>query len=423
MTVYLTSVSLPFITMPNHEKYASLMPAPRKASLREQQKRTASQMSQLSQFSAASSSVSDFLEEKVKALTSQREFFVCYRDGLLEAMAQKTIAEEEFQDELAGTVATIAPLSKSLAIIHRQKRAIEQDLEDEASREKKRREEDPEVDFLERAYATRVMGASSKQEKKFSKRDQSEFRKAVLCRYGSADSKGSAYCHLSGWWDADLVKAAHLVPKLLTGHEISYLFGVEELPLTDPRNGITLHKHIEAALDTGKIAIVPSRDTDTEHIKWICVLVDQGIREDTALLHASQAMKWKEIDKKELVFLTENRPARRFLYFRFLITYLNAKKSENTAFTSTVEGRDQFWASPGEYLEKSTLKALARNISGLELPPTLLQHTFEHAPKDELAADYVGISLSSLLRDATVESTKELEAEDPFDEDEEENDD
>ncbi|KAJ9411239.1 hypothetical protein DTO045G8_871 [Paecilomyces variotii] len=78
---------------------------------------------------------------------------------------------------------------------------------------------------------------------------------------------------------------------------------------------------------------------------------------------------------------------------------------------------------PGEYLEKSTLKALARNISGLELPPTLLQHTFEHAPKDELAADYVGISLSSLLRDATVESTKELEAEDPFDEDEEENDD
>ncbi|KAJ9355899.1 hypothetical protein DTO280E4_6302 [Paecilomyces variotii] len=133
--------------------------------------------------------------------------------------------------------------------------------------------------------------------------------------------------------------------------------------------------------------------------------------------------RYADFDKKELVFLTENRPARRFLYFRFLITYLNAKKSENTAFTSTVEGRDQFWASPGEYLEKSTLKALARNISGLELPPTLLQHTFEHAPKDELAADYVGISLSSLLRDATVESTKELEAEDPFDEDEEENDD
>lgn len=62
--------------MPNTEEYASLMSEPRKASLRDQKKRTASQISQLSQFSTASSSVSDSLEQKVKALSSQRELLV-----------------------------------------------------------------------------------------------------------------------------------------------------------------------------------------------------------------------------------------------------------------------------------------------------------------------------------------------------------
>ncbi|KAJ9306108.1 hypothetical protein DTO217A2_4408 [Paecilomyces variotii] len=172
-------------------------------------------------------------------------------------------------------------------------------------------------------------------------------------------------------------------------------------------------------MEEGKVSAFKALRSCSENGKF----VHPSLPPIKSLHSISLTLSLQDFDKKELVFLTENRPARRFLYFRFLITYLNAKKSENTAFTSTVEGRDQFWASPGEYLEKSTLKALARNISGLELPPTLLQHTFEHAPKDELAADYVGISLSSLLRDATVESTKELEAEDPFDEDEEENDD
>lgn len=55
---------------------------------------TESQMSELSQFSTASSSVSGFLEEKVEALSSlpQRAFFFApHRDGLLEARAQNTI--------------------------------------------------------------------------------------------------------------------------------------------------------------------------------------------------------------------------------------------------------------------------------------------------------------------------------------------
>lgn len=47
-------------------------------------------------------------------------------------------------------------------------------------------------------------------------------------------------------------------------------------------------------------------------------------------------------------------------------------------FTETVECKEDFWASPGPYLRKSTLIALARNILGLKLPSALIEdRTFE----------------------------------------------
>jgi hypothetical protein len=66
------------------------------------------------------------------------------------------------------------------------------------------------------------------------------------------------------------------------------------------------------------------------------------------------------------------------LYFRFIITYIFRKKedAESTKdFTDEVEREKPFWPSPGPYLEKSTLVALARNISGCELPPALVEDT------------------------------------------------
>jgi hypothetical protein len=39
------------------------------------------------------------------------------------------------------------------------------------------------------------------------------------------------------WWDSKSVKAAHLVLKSLLGDELSYLFGVGEVILSNPRNG------------------------------------------------------------------------------------------------------------------------------------------------------------------------------------------
>lgn len=114
---------------------------------------------------------------------------------------------------------------------------------------------------------------------------------------------------------------------------------------------------------------------------------------------------WEEVDQKELKFLTLNRPARRFLYFRFVITYLHAKKAGYTAFTQSVENKKLLWASSGPYLHNSTLKSLARNITGIDLPPTLAENTF-NAPLSDAESDSLGTVLASELREATINSLK-----------------
>jgi len=140
-------------------------------------------------------------------------------------------------------------------------------------------------------------------------------------------------------------KAAHLVPKSLIGGELSYLFGEGKVVLMNPRNGITLQQNIEQALDNGIIAIIPIPSDEGQATRWQCVLVDKSKTNRTVFsLTYSQIYKWKDFDQKELVFLTENRPMRRYLYFRFIVTYLFAKEA---GFIKQVETKQPFWASPG----------------------------------------------------------------------------
>ena len=128
--------------------------------------------------------------------------------------------------------------------------------------------------------------------------------------------------------------------------------------------------------------------------------------------------------QKELTFRTLRRPAKRFLYFRFIITYINAKRLGNTQFTEAVEGRERFWASPGPYLRKSTLIALARNISGIELPSTLIKDQTFETPGDLSArqSEDTNLLLSAQLRDAIILSAGNAERDEDIDMDEDDTD-
>ena len=157
-----------------------------------------------------------------------------------------------------------------------------------------------------------------------------------------------------------------------------------------PKNGLSLHKAIQTALNTGRLVIVPIMPLGCN--RWRTVLVDQTRGHLTAFqiagshpgvcipfylqfLPGTLLTFQQDLHSRELTLRSSFRPARRFLYFRFVVTYLHAKAAGNKAFTDSVECKTTFWASGGPYLHQSTLKSLARNISRLELLPTITAST------------------------------------------------
>ncbi|KAJ9252121.1 hypothetical protein DTO207G8_4954 [Paecilomyces variotii] len=401
------------------ERYSSLMSEDRQKTLRSKQRHfNFSQTPAFSRLSAASSTVSEFLEDKIESYQLEIDYLRAYKDGLHEARAAHTIDDADYKTELYSVLDDMKLAYGDLQLIKRQRSILEDDLEDEL-REKHRKDDvGPDQDFLERAYANaivpRVMRALSKQKK--AKFNRSDFRRDVLEFYSAVqvqDHNGkreefAAYCHLTGWEDSGCVKAAHLVPKSLAGEEIGYLFGTKELVRFDPRNGISLHGRIEAGLDDGSIAIVPvPEDNSGEGTRWKCILVDDSRKKLVCLVKGDTLIRWEDLDGKELTFLTSNRPSRRFLCFRFIVTYLHAKNSGNTSFIEKVEDRARFWASPGPYLRYSTFISLARNICGCcELPPSLLEDTtFKSADMEDDHDDDINIMLSVQLREAIMKST------------------
>lgn len=121
-------------------------------------------------------------------------------------------------------------------------------------------------------------------------------------------------------------------------------------------------------------------------------------------------------------FLGDGGPAKRFLYFRFIITYIHCKKEGNVGFTGKVEGTRLFWPTPGEYLCKSMLKTLSRSISGHKLPDNLVQertfNDFESTPGSDEATS--GIIVAEDIYQAMIASIKEPPDDDEEGEEEEE---
>lgn len=121
-----------------------------------------------------------------------------------------------------------------------------------------------------------------------------------------------------------------------------------------------------------------------------------------------------------LKFNGENRPARRYLYFRFIITVLHAIHSGNDEFISELKEKGNFWTTPGKYLQRATLVALARYMTRHDLPEFLYRDTTFPDVFGSQNPLETAVILNSDLRDATIETAKKREqVEDPEYEDSE----
>lgn len=150
-----------------------------------------------------------------------------------------------------------------------------------------------------------------------------------------------------------------------------------------------LEKHVEIALDTGRIVIVPLPSKSGEEIQWKCIVtqkselkntVYQGVLWKVSFFITSGPLltkltKFKDLHGKELEFKGPNRPAKRYLYFRYLITYLHWKKLGSVEFESEVAPKGVMWASPGNYVRESMLRIFAKKVGDYLFPEAFYEQT------------------------------------------------
>jgi hypothetical protein len=119
---------------------------------------------------------------------------------------------------------------------HRQKESVKGNPDSEPVAESNQRD-------LEHAYSNVI---SHKLHRPCGKKVQHlrglDFRTVVYEFYGARRRRNrwirKSWCHALGTWLTDHhVYTAQLVNESLAGHDLAYLFGVDELTLSDPRNG------------------------------------------------------------------------------------------------------------------------------------------------------------------------------------------
>lgn len=197
--------------------------------------------------------------------------------------------------------------------------------------------------------------------RKRSSTQQSAMRKDAIQLYGSGlgAPEGELWCPINKhYYTAQFMKAAHIVPASLGPELADYVFGTGSgSRLFRADNCLILHPFAKRAFDAGNFVVVPVDSTEKPIRRWKVRLVNSAARSMDIGTH-----KLFELDDKELEFKTSFRPAARFFYYHFVLTLLRNRRYRQPGWeTSWEELRTkQPWATPGPYLRKSMLLALAR---------------------------------------------------------------
>ncbi|KAK2800022.1 hypothetical protein FQN50_008261 [Emmonsiellopsis sp. PD_5] len=363
-----------------------------------------------------STTIPALLSLKTHQCRTELDYLKHYQSTLRTALLSPTnpLNTQSYADEMAAVDRRCRPLLEEFAILTRQRRALEQDLTGEVVVRRHKLasitiatdrgtdiDTDPDTEtgaeaeattLLSKAYASALFskGLGTNMNMNMATQHatpalaQARFRRDVLSYYGAArteEGESQMYCPITGWWDAGSVRVARLVPVALATGGLARLFGegAGEVAVGDRRNGIPLHAKIESAMNAGVIAIVPVPPTEPDNriSGWKCILTNESYRDRIFSRDLTgHGSRWNELDHKPLTFQSDARPAARFLFFRFVMTYLQAKMGGNVGWAQRVESgtAEDLWPAPadgGEYLERSMFAAVARNVCGFEVPEGL----------------------------------------------------
>ncbi|RDW94995.1 hypothetical protein BP5796_00758 [Coleophoma crateriformis] len=315
------------------------------------------------------------------------------------------ITHENYQEATRDLKRTIESAETELQVIKRQKKHMVQDIDEMAAPIAKVR-----ASWISLLLDKVALAGTPLKKKNF---NQSKFRDNMLRFYGAEkiiDKVKYQYCVVSGKWypgsrpGKTQIKAAHIVPKVLSGPELNELFEVGETMLHEARNSLPLLATIEGALDDGDIAIIPHEMDGPRVLSLRLELVNEDLKNRTYIGSGPDAPRWGSLDGQVLRFLSAeevaeaqctlpsttrdrllkdgqtpevvaaNRPAQRYLYFRCVATYLTAKRkcSENPSLSPWIQryekGSRTMWVTPGRYARMSLLSELASIAGDIWLP-------------------------------------------------------
>ncbi len=204
--------------------------------------------------------------------------------------------------------------------------------------------------------------------------DQASFRVRLSKEYSpettTGDDESGLWCPITKSMHRPRdVKAAQLVPYAIGEVNAAYLFGLDPdkgyEAVWSTANGLLLYDEIEEAFDAARLVIIPDGEYQDE-LKVVVLdeaILNREIR-GTGLL-------FRDIDGHRLEFKTDARPGRRYLYLHTLLSLFRRKRVVVEGWQRDFKkvGPGQVWGTPGQWLRRSIVKALAYeigDISGLE---------------------------------------------------------
>jgi len=169
-------------------------------------------------------------------------------------------------------------------------------------------------------------------------------------------------------------------------------------------------------MDLNQLVFVPIGKTSLNSpLRFKVVITDNDLMLPKAWITSKE--RFRDIHNKELVFRNSNRPAARYLYFRYVMTYLWHKKKGNSAWAAEIDAKGTMWATPGSYLRGSLLKMLARKVSDRFLPETIYGHQSFEDGETQMKEDDASMAVQVLAEKFTA-AVETSEADRDEDEDE-----
>lgn len=225
---------------------------------------------------------------------------------------------------------------------------------------------------------------------------------------GTGDEQ--TWCNVLGHWLSPAsITCAHIVPFSWNVKSLTHIFGSDEHALTSKRNGLSLQTKIEEAFDNSWVVIVPAESVKATPTQWKIILLNTAVKDDIffkdwSKLTGQDTWRWRDIDGRRLKFRNNNRPARRFLYMRYILAWLHAKDQGWPNFQSKVPPGEIWAASPNKpqaYLRKSILLEMMGKRAGDTLPKDLIAAgVFEDSSTSSAVHDQVaGMTLADHVHD------------------------